>query len=369
MATPIARTVPFLLAVLAAGLASAQENAAAGDVPASALLAKIAARDTSVAEARAAIVELSQRTAAVRLETLDAVRRAYVAQLDQCEKAREKLHKTFPKSVGALQRASLGTAGEAKVEQMRKQVLSVTAREGLTKEMIVSESDPLLAQLRTIVIPTVQQVVDHDPKLAAELAAYTRTLADADGYHDLCLEAAFHVDGDPSGRAHAAKTTVPPPPSAASIDAEFESDCLLGLALSAQDDKALRFNETLRGRIDAAEFAGTLELNRIRMALGLNAVKIDEKLGNAARDHSLDMVKLKFFAHESPVEGKRSFGDRASRAGTSASSENIAQGHPTGEGAVHGWWHSPGHHKNMLGGHARTGLGRHETTWTQLFGG
>ena len=70
-----------------------------------------------------------------------------------------------------------------------------------------------------------------------------------------------------------------------------------------------------------------------------------------------------------PLSGLEGQIHRASRAGTSASSENIAQGHPTGESAVHGWWHSPGHHKNMLGGHARTGLGRHEQTWTQLFGG
>jgi uncharacterized protein YkwD len=144
---------------------------------------------------------------------------------------------------------------------------------------------------------------------------------------------------------------------------------VLAMTLSAQDRKALEFNETLRATTDPAEFAGTLELNRIRIALGLNALRIDEKLGNAARDHSKDMVNLGFFAHESPVEGKKTPYDRASRAGTSASSENIAQGHGTGEGAIEGWWYSPGHHKNMLGSHGRTGLGRHETTWTQLFGG
>lgn len=369
MARPARRIVPFLSFVFAAGAGIAQTDTTTSDVPASALLAKLASRDVSVAEARAAVTDLATRTAAVRLEMVDAVRRAYGAALERCEKSREKLHKDFAKAIAAAQRASITAAGEAKVEQMRKQVLAVTARADLTKEMIVKESDPLLAELRTIVIPTAQQVFDRDQKLAAELAAYLQLVVDTDAFHDLCLEAAFHVDADPAGRAHAAKTTLAAPPPSVPIDVEFEADCLLGLTLSAQDEKALRTNETLRGKIDAAEFAGTLELNRIRMALGLNALKIDEKLGNAGRDHSQDMVKLGFFAHESPVEGKRSFTDRASRAGTSASSENIAQGHPTGESAVHGWWHSPGHHKNMLGNHARTGLGRHEQTWTQLFGG
>ena len=42
------------------------------------------------------------------------------------------------------------------------------------------------------------------------------------------------------------------------------------------------------------------------------------------------------------------------------SPENIAAGQDTGEGAIHAWWHSPGHHKNMLGGHGRVGLGRRD---------
>ena len=32
------------------------------------------------------------------------------------------------------------------------------------------------------------------------------------------------------------------------------------------------------------------------------------------------------------------------------------------------WWHSPGHHKNVLGNHTRVGLGRSGKYWTELFG-
>ena len=45
------------------------------------------------------------------------------------------------------------------------------------------------------------------------------------------------------------------------------------------------------------------------------------------------MEKLKFFAHESPVEGKKTMVDRAKRMGTTASAENIAMGQPDGEAA------------------------------------
>ncbi|MFI5378131.1 MAG: CAP domain-containing protein [Tepidisphaerales bacterium] len=55
-------------------------------------------------------------------------------------------------------------------------------------------------------------------------------------------------------------------------------------------------------------------------------------------------------------------------AGTSASAENIASGTGTGEGAIRMWWHSPGHHKNMLARQHRTGLGRSGNHWTQMFG-
>jgi len=91
-------------------------------------------------------------------------------------------------------------------------------------------------------------------------------------------------------------------------------------------------------------------------------------LYDAARDHAKDMVEKKFFAHDSPVPGKKTPWARAKRFGTSAHAENIAAGANTGADTIRLWWYSPGHHKNMMGGHARVGLGRHKKTWTQLFG-
>jgi uncharacterized protein YkwD len=88
-----------------------------------------------------------------------------------------------------------------------------------------------------------------------------------------------------------------------------------------------------------------------------------------AEAYAVRLGRDRFFDHTSPVPGKRTPSDRAARFGTSGGAENIASGHDTGASAIRGWWYSPGHHRNMLGDHARTGLGRSGSLWTQMFGG
>ena len=55
-------------------------------------------------------------------------------------------------------------------------------------------------------------------------------------------------------------------------------------------------------------------LNVGRDLLGLRPMKLEEKLSAAAEGHSADMVRLGFFAHESPVPNKRTPWDRAKMA-------------------------------------------------------
>jgi uncharacterized protein YkwD len=110
------------------------------------------------------------------------------------------------------------------------------------------------------------------------------------------------------------------------------------------------------------------ELNFTRGLLGLPVLAIDLKLCEAARDHCQDMVKLNFFAHESPVEGKTTPWERAKRMGATASAENIASGARDGKAANMMWFDSPGHHKNMLGPYARVGVGRSGEKYTEMFG-
>jgi uncharacterized protein YkwD len=80
------------------------------------------------------------------------------------------------------------------------------------------------------------------------------------------------------------------------------------------------------------------------------------------------MQKLGFFSHESPVPGKKTPWDRAKRFGTTASAENIAAGYQDGRAVNLGWFHSPGHHRNMLGNHRRVGVGRAGGYFTEMFG-
>jgi uncharacterized protein YkwD len=137
--------------------------------------------------------------------------------------------------------------------------------------------------------------------------------------------------------------------------------------LTAADRRVLEANETLAREIKPEEAAGILQLNEWRIAAGLHALEIDVKLCEASRDHSKDMATHGFFAHESPIPGKKLPWDRAKNFGTTGSSENIA----VTSGALasnQAWFHSPGHHKNMFNRNmTHVGLGGHGRHWTQMF--
>jgi uncharacterized protein YkwD len=128
-------------------------------------------------------------------------------------------------------------------------------------------------------------------------------------------------------------------------------------------------NEKLASKLDKEIVKGMEAVNRIRVMCGLNPLVYDLKLCAAAEGHSKDMERLNFFSHESPVPGKRTMMDRAQLAGTTVSGENIHMGSDAVDGAIKGWFLSPGHHKNMLNeGQRRQGLGRANKRWTQEFG-
>lgn len=139
--------------------------------------------------------------------------------------------------------------------------------------------------------------------------------------------------------------------------------------IAAKGDAAavLRENEKFKDEIPGSEYEGILELNHWRIAAGMGPLTIDPKLCEAARDHSADMAKHGFFAHESPIEGKTTPWDRAKNFGTSARAENIAVNGST-SGANRAWFHSPGHHKNMFNPGLKTmGLGVSGRHYTQMF--
>lgn len=284
---------------------------------------------------------------------------------------RDRLLRPFAREVSIALRRSQGRGAETKIADRRDRARAITRAADLSKQRIRDELDPLLAELTELTLVTPAQIVAGNPRLEQSLRELRDSLSEWTAWSRLHARLAAELEQTDGGRSHLQRFPAPaePPDPSFAIDAELEIAALSGLPLSNRDQKALLANAALRTTMDPEEFAGTLALNRIRIALGLGVVAIDEKLATAAREHSDDMRRLGFFSHESPVPGKRTFGERASRAGTSASAENIAAGQATGPGAIRAWWYSPGHHKNMLGGHSRTGLGRSGGTWTQMFGG
>jgi uncharacterized protein YkwD len=113
--------------------------------------------------------------------------------------------------------------------------------------------------------------------------------------------------------------------------------------------------------------------NAERAEEGCEALRIDDRLRTAAREHSTDMAERGYFDHESP-EGTSPW-DRMRAAGYDApGGENIAMGYPSPEAVVDAWMDSRGHRENILNCRFEAiGVGVHFGSergpwWTQDFG-
>lgn len=144
---------------------------------------------------------------------------------------------------------------------------------------------------------------------------------------------------------------------------------MYALCTTEADAKVIAGNIQLRENLSKDEADAVDECNLRRLVLGLRPLAIDEKLVACGRDHSSDMRRLGFFAHDSPVAGKKKFTDRAKNFGVKAHGENIAMGYADGVSVTLGWWYSPGHLKNMMNkSWKRIGVGQDQRHYTQLFG-
>jgi hypothetical protein len=247
--------------------------------------------------------------------------------------------------------------GQENLETLQRTVRTL-GDGSLTKEKIKSKGDPALEKLEArLVIPPEEVLEAHEElqtrrKRLLALGTHRQRAADYLREH--------HPD--------AADALPDPRPFEDALGDHEALTSLLALAPSDAERRVLIGNADTAPKIKPEEARGIRRLNLIRLLAGLKPLRIDVRLCDAARDHSKDMVEKGFFAHESPVEGKKTPWDRARNFGTSAHAENIAAGADTGAGSIRQWWYSPGHHKNMMGGHRRVGLGRHKKTWTQMFG-
>lgn len=338
-------------------------------LPAAALLGRLKAKDLTLAEAGPLTESLPYRPTTVRLQATDALRAQYLTRAERFLKAVDTTQKAMAKAL-ATPKDKSGQASDGRVAELRAAALAVTHREDLSKAMIHDEIDPRVAELRSLLLPDLEQVLAGAPAVDDAVQALRASHRELQPWFDLyCTGIAdFNLNAD--AQRHLKKKPPPAAPMpAAQLEASLADWLFQSLPLSARDQQVLADNEAQRSSTDAEDFAGTYELNRRRYLLGLPLLRIDAKLGAAAHDHSDDMKRLGFFSHSSPVAGKRTPGDRAARFGTSGGAENIAAGHTTGASAIEGWWYSPGHHKNLLGNHGRTGLGHSDNLWTQMFGG
>ena len=277
----------------------------------------------------------------------------------------------FDKGAAAVLKARLDQKARAEIDERRAVILAGARDKSLTKEHIKSTSDPALARLQELLTVRPAQVWERDEELFERWDACLAGL-DAEAKWFRTFERAREAleASGPKGPRQASRLKAPPAPAR---DAEAALELLelrawLATPMGESDQRVFAANRELAGTIDDQELAGVFEHNRRRVLIGLGAQRIDVKLCDAGRGHSKDMEELGFFSHISPVKGKETPGQRAALAGTSGGAENIAMGQRSGRDAVLGWWYSPGHHRNMLGGQSRIGLGRHGVHWTEMFG-
>ncbi|HUG06463.1 MAG TPA: CvpA family protein [Candidatus Limnocylindria bacterium] len=118
--------------------------------------------------------------------------------------------------------------------------------------------------------------------------------------------------------------------------------------LGADQSETLDLPSDLQLSVDAAAERQMFDLvNEERTAAGLRALTWDDRLVPVARQHSEEMFRLKYFAHQSPVSGSpfdrlRTAGITYSRAG-----ENLAYAQSVSV-AHRGLMQSQGHRENIL---------------------
>ncbi|MDA7936410.1 CAP domain-containing protein [bacterium] len=338
--------------------------------PSSTLLSRLKFSRIRIEDARLLAEALAGRKTRDRLYASKLLKGHYTRYAKVFDKLTADVIGAVESTAKKSQQRLLGKKGKAEVDLLRAESLAVSRQRGLTKEQIRQDVDPRMDRLRELLFPSFASVLALNPRLDSKLLELRSNFQQLRDWHEIYATVVEGLEMHEDAAKHFVKY---PPPEHPGDDQRIDQAIAFalfgGLPMTNSDRKVLKQNEAIRGSAPVQEYLGTLRLNEIRYLLGLGLVAVDEKLSDAARDHSKDMQVLGFFSHTSPVPGKERFGQRAAKFGTSAGAENIAAGQSKGQGAIRAWWYSPGHHRNMLGGHRRTGLGQYQTMWTQMFGG
>jgi uncharacterized protein YkwD len=116
-------------------------------------------------------------------------------------------------------------------------------------------------------------------------------------------------------------------------------------------------------------------VNVERKKANLQPLTLNNQLGQAAQNHTNDMVSKSYFSHTSPSGGTMTSRVNATGYRYSAIGENIAAGSSTANATMTQWMNSPGHRANILNPKFRElGVGfapsndQYRYYWTQVFG-
>lgn len=116
-------------------------------------------------------------------------------------------------------------------------------------------------------------------------------------------------------------------------------------------------------------------VNVERKKANLQPLTLNSQLGQAAQNHTNDMVSKRYFSHTSPSGGTMTSRVNATGYVYSTIGENIAAGSSTANATMTQWMNSPGHRANILNPKFRElGVGyapsndQYRYYWTQVFG-
>jgi len=129
------------------------------------------------------------------------------------------------------------------------------------------------------------------------------------------------------------------------------SDWRLALFLTLVSERILKRNEKLAKVLNDEERLLSRLINGYRMALGKMPLELDERLCKAAKGHLVEMERLGYFGHISPLRGRSTPKDRALLLDYRAEliGENLYRGRKVTE-ALDAWRRSPPHHRHLLSG-------------------
>ena len=255
--------------------------------------------------------------------------------------------KAFYAQARRIAAAKLRKTGSAKIEKWREQFDSTGS---ITKDSLKAKAGPAMDALLEALVPKRQEVLDT----AKTLTARREELVALDSIRGKCAAEL---------KTGAAASDFPK-----TLEQQESLISLMSTSMSQTDRKSIETDMKKFARMGFEEWHAFVHLNVVRILLGKRPMRIDLKLSAAGRDHSKDMSHRKFFSHTSPVAGKKTPWDRAKRQGTKANGECIAAGVSSGPRAIRMWFFSPGHHKIIMSGASRVGIGNHSRTWTLMTG-